>query len=143
MTAVRLERAHLPAVAALERDCFFEPWSEKALELLLTDDAIGIVCLQEGCVTAYGGMLWAPDEGQITNIAVAPDCRRQGYGQAVLEALIAEARGRNCEQISLEVRESNTAAISLYGKYGFSIAGRRKRFYKAPVEDALVMVLTL
>ena len=104
---------------------------------------MGVVCVECDRVLAYGGMLWAPDEGQITNIAVASDARRQGLGRAVLIALIQEARERNCELISLEVRESNTAAIALYESAGFLIAGRRKRFYRAPVEDALVMLLHL
>lgn len=143
MTVVRMERAHLPAVAELERECFADAWSEKALELLLTEDAIGAVCLDGGRVTAYGGMLWAPDEGQITNIAVAFDTRRRGCGRAVLEFLITVAKERDCAQIALEVRASNKAAIALYEKYGFFVAGQRRRFYKAPVEDALVMILTL
>jgi len=143
MTVVRMERAHLSAVAALERECFCEPWSEKALELLLSNAAVGVVCLQEDRVIAYGGMLWALDEGQITNVAVASDCRRQGCGESILERLIAEARERGCVQISLEVRVSNVVAIALYTKHGFGVVGRRKHFYKAPAEDAFVMILTL
>ena len=143
MNIARMEAAHVVDVAVIERECFSEPWSEHALELLLTPDAIGVVCVCDGAVAAYGGMLWAPYEGQITNIAVREAYRKRGYGAALLEALIAAARERDCEQISLEVRESNAAAIALYEKYGFSIAGRRKRFYKAPTEDGLVMILTL
>lgn len=143
MTVERMERVHLPFVAELERACFSEPWSEKSLELLLTPDALGVVGLRDGLVVAYGGILWALDEGQITNVAVASDARRQGNGRMIMEELIASAKARGCVQISLEVRASNEAAITLYERLGFVVAGRRKRFYKAPVEDALVMILTL
>ena len=138
-----LKKEHLSDVAEIERECFTEPWSARALELLLTDDAMGIVCECDGAVAAYGGILWAPDEGQITNIAVREAFRKRGIGDAVLSAVIAAARERACVQISLEVRESNRAAIALYEKHGFAVAGRRRHFYKAPAEDALVMILTL
>lgn len=143
MMAQLLSREHLTAVAEIERAIFAEAWSEKSLELLLTDDAMGAVCLFDGKAVAYGGMLWAPDEGQITNIAVMEGFRGRGFGNAILTFLIDAARARRCEMISLEVRASNAAAISLYEKHGFFIAGKRKRFYKAPVEDALVMILEL
>ena len=141
MTVEKLTVEHLSAVADLEMQCFADPWSEKALELLLTDGAYGAVCLQDGCIVAYGGILWAPDEGQITNIATHPDHRRRGMGAAVLEHLIAEARSRGCEQLSLEARVSNTSAIALYERYGFLKMGLRRGFYKHPTEDAYVMCL--
>ncbi|MBE6699688.1 MAG: ribosomal-protein-alanine N-acetyltransferase [Ruminococcaceae bacterium] len=143
MTVEKLTVEHLSAVADLEMQCFADPWSEKALELLLTDGAYGAICLQDGCIVAYGGILWAPDEGQITNIATHPDHRRCGMGAAVLEHLIAVARSRGCEQLSLEARVSNTPAIALYERYGFLKMGLRRGFYKHPTEDAYVMCLQL
>ena len=143
MTVEKLTAAHLTQVAKLEALCFAEPWSEKALELLLADGAYGAVCLQDGCVVAYGGILWAPDEGQITNIATHPDWRRCGMAAAVLEHLLEEARARSCEQLSLEARVSNLSAISLYERYGFIKMGVRRGFYKHPTEDAYVMCLPL
>lgn len=143
MTVETLTAAHLSAVAELEALCFADPWSEKALALLITDGAYGAVCLQNGRVMAYGGILWAPDEGQITNIATHPDARRCGMGAAVLEHLIAEARSRGCEQLSLEARVSNMPAIALYERYGFLKMGLRRGFYKHPTEDAYVMCLPL
>ena len=133
-------REHLGAVAELERLCFSEPWSEKALELLLTDGAVGLVCLLDGRVAAYGGMLLVPGEGQITNIATHPDFRRRGLGRALLRALRTVAKERGCEQVALEVRASNEAAIRMYAEAGFSTAGRRRGFYRDPREDALVML---
>lgn len=143
MTVQRLGREHLSAVAAIERECFLEPWSEKSLGLLLTEEATGAVCICDGQTVAYGGMLWAPEEGQITNIAVSAAYRGKGIGEKILSYLIAQARERHCSLLSLEVRESNSVAIHLYEKHGFSVAGRRKRFYKSPTEDALVMILNL
>ena len=143
MTVEKLTAAHLSAVAELEAVCFADPWSEKALALLVSDGAYGAVCLQNGRVMAYGGILWAPDEGQITNIATHPEARRCGMGAAVLEHLIAEASSRGCEQLSLEARVSNTPAISLYERYGFLKVGLRRGFYKHPTEDAYVMCLPL
>ena len=139
----RLAEAHLEAVAELERLCFAEPWSQNALTYLLSDQALGAVCLVDGRVVAYGGMALAPFEGQITNIAVSPECRRRGYGRAVVERLILEARNAACEQVSLEVRVSNEGAIRLYEELGFETVGRRRGFYKNPLEDALVMVKNL
>ena len=137
-------REHLPGIAALEALCFAEPWSEKALELLLGDNAAGAVCLQQGRVLAYAGILFVPGEGQITNVAVHPEERGRGYGKAVLFRLVEEASKReDCEQISLEVRVSNVSAIGLYEGMGFETVGLRKRFYRNPSEDALVKIKTL
>ena len=143
MTAVRLTREHLAEVAALERLCFSEPWSETALELLLTETAVGFVCLDGTRVLAYGGMLWAPDEGQITNVVVHPDARRRGCAKAILAAFDTLAREHHSEQIALEVRASIHAAIALYEGDGYKTVGKRKNFYRAPREDALIMIKKL
>ncbi len=140
----RMRLEHIPQVAALERATFSDPWSEKAFELLLGEDAIGVViCDYEGNVAAYGSMLWAPDEGQIINIAVSEECRRRGYGKAILDFLRDAAVEKSCTQLSLEVRVSNIPAISLYTREGFAVAGRRKNFYTNPREDAFVMICEL
>ena len=139
-----IDRTHLEAVADLEKLCFAEPWSVRSLELLLTDGAVGFVCLMQDRVVAYGGMLLAPGEGQITNVAVHPDARRMGCARLLLTALTDAAMAReDCEQISLEVRASNVPAIALYRGAGFETVGLRKRFYRNPPEDALVMIKTL
>ena len=142
-TVQRLTRAHLDAVAELELQCFAEPWSARALELLLGEEAFGFVCQTEAGVMAYGGVLVAVDEGQITNIAAHPTARRRGFGQAVLEALEAEARARGLCALSLEARVSNAPAVGLYEKLGFETVGRRRNFYRHPTEDALVMIKRL
>lgn len=136
--------AHLDGCAALEKLCFHEPWSAHSLELLC-NDGIGVAYLCEETtaegtqITAYGGMLITVDEGQITNIAVHPDHRRQGLGRAILRALLKHAKTAHLSSVTLEVRPSNTAAIALYKKNGFTEIGRRKAFYSKPTEDALIM----
>ena len=140
MEFLLMKQEHLEGVAMLERLCFGEPWSAKALELLLGDGAFAVVCTEGQDVLAYGGMLSVLDEGQVTNIAVHPDHRRCGLGRRVLETMLEEAERRGLTEISLEVRASNHAAISLYEQAGFSVVGRRRSFYKQPTEDALVML---
>ena len=140
---IRVERfcqAHLSDVAALEGLCFAEPWSEESLRLLLGETAVGFVVTEAGRAVAYGGMLCVAGEGQITNIAVHPDCRRRGFGRAVTEALLDFARERGLCEVSLEVRESNEAAIALYRLLGFTACGVRRNFYQRPTENALVML---
>lgn len=144
MRVVKLEKEHLGGIASLEAMCFSEPWSEQALELLLGENAVGFACLDDGGIpVAYVGMLTVLDEGQITNVATHPACRRMGLANCVLSALLAEARERSLAAVSLEVRESNTAAIALYEKHGFSVVGKRNYFYKNPREHALVMLCRL
>ena len=142
-TVVRVGEEHLSAIAEIERLCFAEPWSETALALLLRDEARGVAVTVDGEAVAYGGMLLAFDEGQITSVAVHPHFRRRGYGARVVRELIALGREMGLVQLSLEVRQSNEAAIALYESVGFRVEGRRKRFYKFPSEDALIMLCPL
>lgn len=139
MTLVPVTSALLPAIAALERAVFPHPWSEKALELLCGEAAFGFAAVEGDAVVAYGGLLTVLDEGQVTNIATHPDHRRRGLGECVLKALLEKATQKGLSFVTLEVREGNAPAIALYQKLGFSVVGRRPRFYTAPVEAALLM----
>jgi ribosomal-protein-alanine N-acetyltransferase len=86
------------------------------------------------------GCYWAIlEEAHITILAVDPDYQRQGLGQALLYALLNSAHHRGLERSTLEVRISNQSALSLYEKFGFREAGRRKRYYQDTGEDALVL----
>lgn len=146
--------AHLAGAANLEKLCFPQPWSETSLELLTREGiGVGYLCTakaakaahagNEEIVTAYGGMLIAVDEGQITNVAVHPDHRREGLGTAIVRALLDHAKGERLGSVSLEVRASNAAAIALYRRMGFEEVGRRRAFYTKPTEDALIMEVKL
>ena len=140
MTLKLLQPEDLPAVAALEKQCFHTPWSAAALAYLTGGDAFGVVCFDEsGAALAYAGITVSLDDGALTNVATAPAARQQGLGEQVLRALMEEARRRGVTHFSLEVRESNFPAIRLYEKLGFRAVGKRPRFYTDPAEAALVM----
>lgn len=138
--------AFITALHRILRKCF-----AFGTKIFLCPDGIGVGFLCTGSippgggqgVVAYGGMMVAVDEGQITNIAVHPGCRRKGYGQAVLTALIRYAKSAHLASVTLEVRPSNQAALALYRHSGFSEVGRRKNFYTKPTEDALILTLRL
>ena len=138
----RMTGEHLEAIATIESECFAEPWSAKSLEILLGTSGIAFVVLKDGIAVAYAGMMTVLDEGQITNVAVSRQYRRLGYGRLVVDALINYANEHNFYNISLEVRKSNSAAISLYENCGFEKCGIRKGFYRFPSEDAVIMSKT-
>ncbi len=135
---------HLDEVAALERVCFSDPWSRNLLsEALKNDLSAYLVALDDaGRVAGYAGLTVVLDEGSIDNIAVRPDCRRQGVAAQLLQVFLDFARGNQLAFLTLEVRASNYAAIALYGSRGFRAVGRRKNYYEHPVEDALIMTRT-
>lgn len=133
------DRAAIAAIAEIERLCFSEPWSEGSLEILTREGAVGFAAVVDGIVAAYGGMMCVLDEGQITNIATHPGFRRRGLGREVVSALAEYARANGIASIFLEVRESNTAARALYTACGYREIGRRRRFYRNPAEDAVLM----
>jgi ribosomal-protein-alanine N-acetyltransferase len=92
-----------------------------------------------GKVGGYVVALDAADEGEILNLAVAPGSRRTGLGRALVEAILGVLKDRAVGQVYLEVRESNAPARSLYAAQGFREVGRRKGYYRRPVEDAIVL----
>ena len=137
----KLEKNEINGVAELEKLCFCCPWSESALELLLGDSAVGFCAVDNtGKVLAYGGMMCVLDEGEITNIATHPNARRVGLGKRIVSALLEYGRERGLLSYSLEVRESNEAAIALYSGLGFEAVGIRKNFYTKPTENAVIMI---
>ncbi|AFZ21461.1 ribosomal protein S18-alanine N-acetyltransferase [Allocoleopsis franciscana] len=86
------------------------------------------------------GCYWSIlEEAHITILAVHPDYQHQGLGQLLLYALLRDAKRRQLEWATLEVKPSNQAALSLYQKFGFIEAGRRRRYYKDTGEDALIL----
>ena len=89
----------------------------------------------------HAGFTAVADEGYITNVAVLPQFRRNGAATELTKALISKAKELKLSFLTLEVRESNSAAIALYEKHGFLRVGLRKRFYSRPTEDAIIMTL--
>ena len=142
ITIVPMRAEHTPKIAELEKLCFSEPWSESALnEEIHNPDAVFITALIGDEIAGYGGMHTPWGDCYIDNIAVFPSFRKMGVGDAIVKALCKKAETLG-EFISLEVRTSNTNAISLYEKNGFIKAGVRKNFYSDPREDGLILTKT-
>lgn len=141
---VRLEDKHLASVAELEALCFAHPWTAEGLKTLTGEGGVGFAAVDErGKVISYAGMVIAADTGDITDVATHPDFRRRGISRCVMEELLRYAREKALISVALDVRVSNSGAIALYEGLGFSIAGKRPRFYRTPPEDAYVMIKQL
>jgi len=125
----------------VEVECFAEPWSLSALENELSyTTSICLAALDENDnVVGYVSMRHIINEGHISNIAVTEKHRRQGVGALLLTTLTDEAIKREMIGLTLEVRQSNHAAIALYEKFGFKTEGHRKNYYSYPTEDAVIM----
>lgn len=135
---------HIPAIAAAERQCFSDPWSENLLRQELQNPlSRWFVLLLGGQVAGYAATLHICGEVHITNIAVLPPYRRQGLGRALMAAAVEYARGLGAFCMTLEVRAGNAPAIALYRAFGFETVGRRPRYYQDPEEDACLMTKTL
>ena len=134
-----MDKTHLPEVMEIDRACFPEPWSEKSFVDEMENDNTAYFVAKEDRVLGYAGIWCVFENADITNIAVSPDFRRRGVGEKLLLALVTEAKIRGADNIRLEVRANNTAAIMLYEKCGFSKIGVRKKYYSDNGEDALIM----
>ena len=132
---------HLTELEALEKRCFSLPWTEEMLMGQLPDDNHELLAAESesGELLGYVGMMTVLDEGYISNVAVAPEQRRQGIADALIAALLERAALRALSFVTLEVREHNGPAIALYAKHGFVPVGLRKNYYEAPVENAILM----
>lgn len=136
-----MEYADIDQILAIEKSSFAVPWSREAMESELRNSAARYMVLVSGAeVFAYAGAWVVIDEGHVTNVAVRPDMRGKGCGKAVLRALIRELLSLDVRYMTLEVRISNTPAISLYKRLGFKKAGVRKGYYEDNREDAYIMV---
>ena len=134
---------HLSQLTALERICFpADPWSEDLYRAALDNPAVAILLArgEDGALLGYAVLSTVLDEGNLDNIAVALEYRRRGVADAQLSALTAFGR-EHLACLMLEVRSSNAPAIALYEKHGFAAVGRRKNYYDAPKEDAILMTL--
>ena len=137
-------RDDLDAVVGLEVVAFADPWMRPAFEAALKERhaRFRVARTTEG-VIGYLIAWFVLDEGEIANLAVAPTARRRGVARALLEEIIGEARASGLVRLFLEVRESNAAARALYSSRGFEPVARRARYYRKPVEDAIVLRLEL
>lgn len=140
MTIIKMNESHVSQVAQLESICFSDPWSEKSVASELGNPlSAWLVAVEDDKVLGYVGSQTVMGESDMMNIAVHPDCRRQGIAAQLIAALIEELKTRQSKSLTLEVRASNAPAIGLYDRYGFIQVGLRKNYYRNPKEDALIM----
>lgn len=130
----------LPAVTWLEEKSFTVPWSEDLILDALESPLDRMwVLVEDEYIAGYCNFRVIAGEGELMRIAVAPEARGRGYGRKLMEHLEKDARDHQVEDITLEVRASNEAAIGLYKSRGFQVEAVRKRYYTHPVEDAFIM----
>ena len=137
-----MKREDFPSIMNLEKELFSTAWEEEmfleeiekqyAYVLEIKDKIIGYIC---------GWKLI--DEFNITNIAIAKEFQRNGFGEKLVKFLISKLLNEKCFKFFLEVRKSNNVAKMLYKKVGFKLIGSRKNYYHSPQEDALVLGMNL
>ena len=135
----------VPAMARIERDSFEAPWSADEITKDVTAGGSGYVAvaLADDERAGYAEIRMVAGEGQIYNIAIAPEFRRAGIGEALLQHLVDKAEADGCSLVTLEVRSGNAPAMELYRKMGFREVGRRRGYYAKGGEDAVLMDLDL
>ncbi|MBO5090547.1 MAG: ribosomal protein S18-alanine N-acetyltransferase [Clostridia bacterium] len=134
-----MDNSHLDGVVNIENVCFSHPWTKDGIIEAQQNRTHFFVFEKDGCVMGYVGITVVLDEGYITNIATLPEYRNKSVASALLTKLNDFAKLQGLCFISLEVRQSNQTAISLYERFGYKTEGVRKNFYDAPREDALIM----
>jgi ribosomal-protein-alanine N-acetyltransferase len=137
-------RADIDKVVLIETLIFSEPWPKAAFEEELEREERGIIVAEiKSVIVGYAGFITAAGEAHLTNMGVVPDFRGKGIAKTLLKCILEIAKKAESDYIFLDVRPSNTAAINLYSKFGFTELYRRPNYYRIPPEDALVMVKIL
>lgn len=140
MIITEMNATHVSQVAALEKLCFADPWSEMSIASELQNLwAYWLVAVSDDRVVGYIGSQSSIDEADVMNVAVHPEYRRQGIAEGLICTLVEELKNRGIHALLLEVRASNAPAIALYEKLGFQQVGLRKNYYRNPKEDALIL----
>ena len=132
--------AHTAQIAEIEKQCFSAPWSLQSITGELSNPlSLWMVAVDNDRVVGYVGSQSVMGEADMMNLAVLPECRRQGVGEGLVKELIRYLSEKEVFSLTLEVRTSNESAINLYSKLGFTQVGRRPNYYSAPKEDALIL----
>ena len=140
MMITNMRQEHVAQVAALEKLCFRDPWSENSVASELNNPlSLWLVALDGERLAGYVGSQTVMDESDMMNVAVHPDFRKQGIATTLILGLVEELRKKGSHCLMLEVRASNENAISVYRKLDFQEVGRRKNYYRIPREDALIL----
>lgn len=137
----KMQESDIKEVFKISALSFHTPWTVDSLkdELNSNKYARYFVAKIDNLVIAYGGIWIIIDEAHVTNIAVHPEYRGIGIGKKILEALIDQCIIEFIPSMTLEVRISNSVAISLYKSFGFSEEGIRKKYYGDTGEDGIIM----
>ena len=144
ITVRRASEKDIRGIHAIETECSSMPWSMgQFTEELWQDYAFLLAAEEDGQLIGFADLHVVSDDAHINELGVRGDRRRRGAASALMEEIIRISRERGAEQISLEVRQSNAAAIALYEKHGFCVAGIRKGLYRDPREDGYTMVKRL
>ena len=139
----KLGRADARHMAELECLCFSLPWSLPQCEAAFCQKAFAAFGLfRKAHLVAYISIYHTAPEMEILNVAVEPASRRMGHGKRILHMVLQVARKMGMQRVSLEVRQSNLAALALYKAAGFVTVGRRARYYPDTGEDALIQEYT-
>lgn len=140
VTVSPMRRRHLRAVLAIEAQVYPRPWSSRLFEDELDRGGRAYLVARVGpTVVGYAGVLMIADDGHVATLAVDPAWQGRGIATRLLLELVRQAIGLGAEQLTLEVRVSNTTAQGIYRRFGFAPAGARKAYYADNGEDALVM----
>ena len=139
-----IQKEDASQLSDLDNICFSVPWSLRQFQNEAKNPmAHYVIAKIDGVIVGYAGYWKVIDEGQITNVAVLPQYRRKGIARTIIKKLINDAKEDGIKKLSLEVRCSNEAAISLYSSFGFIRVGDRKNYYHNPLEDALLFDLDI
>ena len=115
-----MQESDIDTLVTIEQECFLTPWVRADFVGELTNERARFYVLeQDGVVVGYYGMWLVIDEFDVANVAVRASDRGKGYGNLLVEHMLSVARDEGINAITLEVRKSNTVAISLYEKFGF------------------------
>ena len=140
MKIQRMTPQHLDGALKIENECFSHPWTRENLENELNNPtSVFYAALENDGVIGYIGMSTVIDEGYIFNVAVTESQRKKGIGFALICEIVTYCKKNNFAFVTLEVRQSNQKAISLYSHFGFIKVGERKSYYRDPEENAVLM----
>jgi len=135
-----MEQCHIEQVARLEKICFSDPWSIHSIASELENKlSLWVVAMDGDRLAGYVGSQSVMGWADMMNLAVAPDYRKKGIGEKLVNELILRLKAQQVTCLTLEVRASNAPAIRLYDKLGFVEVGSRPGYYHNPKEDALIL----
>jgi ribosomal-protein-alanine N-acetyltransferase len=142
---VPMSENNYPDAAFIESKCFFDrPWTANQFrEELDINFSRTFIAYEDGNAAGFVNIWLTPPFATINNIAVLPEMRGRGIAGSLIGRAVAVCESEGIDELTLEVRVTNTPAVSLYEKHGFKNVGRRRDFYENPREDAFIMTRPL